>query len=94
MPEVDVIALHDGTVMQVHPERECLTPCPIHAPSVHPLNTAPLNWRAANRLWERICRHGCGHPDPDDVAFKQATMMPKVFQMYAYAMHACDGCCT
>lgn len=92
---VDVIALYDGRVMQTHPERECLPPCPVHAPSEHPLSTAPLNWREDRRLWERICDHGCGHPDPDDVAFKRATMMPEVFRMNAFEIHGCclPSCC-
>lgn len=91
--DVDVIALHDGRVMQVHPARECLTPCPIHEPSDHPLKDAPLNWRPGPRLWERICPHGCGHPDPDDLAFKQATMLPAAYRMAAFDSHGCCGCC-
>jgi hypothetical protein len=90
---VDVIALHDGRVMQVHPVRECIPPCPVHEPSVHPLAGAPLNWREDRRLWERICRHGTGHPDPDDLGYKRLTMLPQVYRMAAYESHGCDGCC-
>ena len=90
---VDVIALYNGQVMQVHPKRECLPPCPVHAPSAHPLNTAPLNWRSDVRLWERICKHGTGHPDPDDLSYKRLTMLPAVYRMHCYESHGCDSCC-
>ena len=44
--------------------------CVIHNPSDHPLKDAPLNWRGDRGLMERICDHGVGHPDPDDIAYK------------------------
>lgn len=33
---------------------------------------------------ERICKHGIGHPDPDDL---------KVQSSWAEGVHGCDGCC-
>ena len=32
------------------------------------------------RIMERICPHGVGHPDPDDVLNQDR-------------VHGCDGCC-
>lgn len=90
---MDVIALYNGQVMQVHPERQCLPPCPIHAPSEHVLSTAPLLWRDDRSMFERVCPHGTGHPDPDDLAYKRLTMLPEVYRMHAYEIHGCDGCC-
>lgn len=65
--------------------------CCIHKPSQHPLVEARLNWRADRGLMERVCRHGVGHPDPDDIAHKRRTRGEE----YAWAMsvHGCDGCC-
>jgi hypothetical protein len=33
---------------------------------------------------ERICEHGVGHPDPDDL---------RVIRDRIMGIHACDGCC-
>lgn len=92
---MDFIATYTGQVLQVHPPEVCWKPCPVHEPSDHPLNEAPLHWRADMKLWERICPHGTGHPDPDDVAYKRITMLPAVFAGYCYESHGCCGerCC-
>lgn len=79
---------------RVHPESKCEgEACCVHHPSDHPLATAPLNWRADRWLMERICKHGVGHPDPDDIAFKQRIMTPADYKRYAFESHGCDGCC-
>lgn len=61
--------------------------CSIHNPSEHPLADAPLHWRADRRLMERICDHGVGHPDPDDLAHRRLS------DELADDVHGCDGCC-
>jgi hypothetical protein len=33
---------------------------------------------------ERICEHGCGHPDPDD---------HRILTGEDDGIHGCDGCC-
>jgi hypothetical protein len=38
---------------------------------------------------ERICSHGVGHPDPDDIAFKFENGLDD-----AMGVHGCDGCCS
>lgn len=65
--------------------------CVIHNPSEHPLNKAPLNWRGDRGVMERICDHGIGHPDPDDIEFKRLTRGDEIAA--AEAIHGCDGCC-
>lgn len=90
---MDIIGLHGGGVVQLHPKSECLPPCPVHSPSDHVLNQASLVWRSDRRMWERICSHGCGHPDPDDLGYKKLTMLPAVYKMHAYEIHGCCGCC-
>jgi hypothetical protein len=80
-------------VIATHDKDQCLGKyCCIHNPSDHPLKDAPQNWRADRRLMERICVHGVGHPDPDDLSFKRVSMGVK-YERYAFDVHGCDGCC-
>ena len=60
--------------------------CSWHHPSDHHMRTWPTVWRPAYGYADRICPHGIGHPDPDDVVALQAVGG-------ASAEHACDGCC-
>lgn len=48
----------------------------------------PQFWRDDRGLMERICSHGIGHPDPDDLAYKIRTGGDD-----AEGVHGCDGCC-
>jgi hypothetical protein len=65
----------------VHPESRCkstdreILGCCIHAPSKHPLNTAPLAWVAEAHCMIRVCEHGEGHTDPDDLAYRTWSVM-------------------
>lgn len=86
--------------MRVHRKGDCRLPdqCVVHNPSDHHMRSWPLEWRADRGLFERVCRHpwepwtSVGHPDPDDIAFKRATMGDEF--AYYEAVHGCDGCCT
>ena len=70
----------------VHRREDCNGgPCPIHHPSDHPLAGAKTHWREDRGIMERICEHGIGHPDPDDV---------RVRNDLDSGIHGCDGCCT
>lgn len=86
-----------GTKIYVHPQNEgCGAPqtgygCCIHAPSDHKMKTWPRLWRTDGGFMERICPHGVGHPDPDDLAFRRRRFSKHVAEMYA--IHGCDGCC-
>lgn len=54
----------------VHPMDNCAgESCVIHNPSDHHMRAWTLNWRDDRRLFERICPHGIGHPDPDQFEF-------------------------
>jgi hypothetical protein len=61
--------------------------CCIHNPSDHSMRQFRTHWRADRRLMERICPHGVGHPDPDDIAYKEKLGMTHE------GVHGCDGCC-
>ncbi len=79
-----------GTVLKAHALEVCdpaRGPCPIHRRTDHHMRKYPQVWRDDRGIMERMCPHGCGHPDPDD---------PKCFGPGAEkheAIHGCDGCC-
>jgi hypothetical protein len=54
----------------------------------------PLHYRLDRNIFERICKHGAGHPDPDQLPYWEETD-----QMYQ-TVHGCHidgetgrGCC-
>lgn len=83
----DMFGLNASQVISAHSASDCEPPCPLHSPSDHPLNTAPLQWRSDRRIFERICPHGIGHNDPDSTAYNRRHGLP------ADDSHGCDGCC-
>lgn len=94
--EANEFDLENGNrLTNVHPASECAgRPCVIHNPSDHHMKDWPLNWRQYDGLinikpshYERICEHGIGHPDPDDLLFHHENGDDYV------GIHGCDGCC-
>ncbi len=82
--------LGQTVLSNVHPREVCKAdgfPCVLHSPSDHPFRSWPTLWRADRRLMERICPHGVGHPDPDDLAYHVRN--GRDWQ----GVHGCDGCC-
>lgn len=74
--------------MKTHDESKCAGQhCCIHNPSDHHMRDWPMLWRADKGVMERICPHGCGHPDPDDAAYQE-----RIGKNYLN-IHGCDGCC-
>lgn len=68
------------TIYKVHPPDACAgARCPIHNLTDHHMRSFPQHWRGDKSEMERICPHGVGHPDPDD--------------LFAHDVHGCDGCC-
>jgi hypothetical protein len=43
----------------------------------------PQLWRGDKNMMERICSHGIGHPDPDEINLDKN----------GRGIHGCDGCC-
>lgn len=87
MRDFDTVEVVAGT-LRCHPRGQCAGEfCSVHNPSDHPLRNAPLNWRADRRIMERICVHGVGHDDPDDLAYRASVGRE------ASGVHGCDGCC-
>jgi hypothetical protein len=79
-----------GAVIEhVHSDDDCYgRPCPFHRPTNHHMRTWPLHWRDDRRIFERICRHGTGHPDPDQHDYWRA-----VGELHQGIHGCCEGCC-
>lgn len=94
-PAVDVLELESGDVAlvengflsRVHSASKCAGEnCWVHNPSPTHMATWPINWRDDNRTAERLCEHGVGHPDLDDVTYNARLGRDTT-------IHGCDGCC-
>lgn len=81
--------MHTLTQMRgIHSETVCTGEvCVIHNPTGHHMRTWPLHWRTDRGIFERICPHGTGHPDPDHLP------RWKALGWEINAVHGCDGCC-
>ena len=78
----DSVALENTNrvIYNAHPADRCLGEnCTLHNRSNHHMREWPQHWREDRMLMERICPHGVGHPDPDEIAIDHT--------------HGCDGCC-
>ena len=83
-----------GQKVLVHDKSKCEgTHCCVHNPSDHHMKDWPTHWRDDRLLIERICEHGVGHPDPDDLAFKRNVLKWTDKQIEVEEVHGCDGCC-
>ena len=77
------------TLKNVHePGPTCKEACVIHNPSEHHMVGWELQWRGDRCIFERICPHGIGHPDPDQYPYWKAT------HQNWQGVHGCDGCCS
>lgn len=83
---------HSDTLLNVHdPERCDGRYCSVHKRSDHSMRSFPQIWRWDRGIMERICPHGIGHPDPDEMSYL-ASLLPEEI-VYANGVHGCDGCC-
>lgn len=74
-------------VLHTHPPSACAgRHCWVHNPTPSHMMTWAIQWRDDKVTAERVCPHGIGHPDIDDVAYNRS-IGRNVTQ------HACDGCC-
>ena len=63
--------------LNAHSLEDCLGEvCCIHKMTDHSMRGFPQLWREDRRIMERICPHGVGHPDPDDVV-NQDRLLPR-----------------
>ncbi len=72
----------------VHDRSKCAhRTCVVHNPSDHHMRRWELHWRNDRGIFERICEHGVGHPDPDQYEYWRET------NQQGQAVHGCDFCC-
>ena len=79
-------------IRNIHPPGLCEgRPCVIHNPSEHRMREYPTQFRSDRNppIMERICPHGVGHPDPDDLAWHASQGRGSWI-----GIHGCCGCCT
>ena len=75
-------------LVNVHAMDNCAgRPCVIHNPTDHHMREWQLHWRNDRGIFERICEHGIGHPDPDQ--FDYWRQIGQEWQ----SVHGCDRCC-
>lgn len=88
--EYEIWELDDGRRMVgVHLRSECEGEnCVLHRPSGHHMREWPILWRNDRMImiFERICEHGIGHPDPDQFDYLSKIGIDDF-------THGCDGCC-
>lgn len=79
----------NGGHIRVHAGTECAGQrCAIHNPTDHHMRDWPRSIRADRHyLIERICKHGCGHPDPDSLYYIKEKFGDD-------GRHGCCGCCS
>lgn len=65
----------------------CDEGCVIHNRTDHRMRWWPLKWRGDRGIFERVCRHGVGHPDPDQFPYWVSVGEE------GQGVHWCDGCC-
>lgn len=71
-------------LVDVHEQWQCMKGnCTIHKPSDHRMRSFKQRWRSDRALMERVCEHGIGHPDPDEIGLDES----------GRGVHGCDGCC-
>lgn len=95
-PGIDLVTLVGGEILAVHSPTKCVGEhCSVHNPSQHHMVMWPQHWRDDRGLMERICSHGTGHPDPDDLEHKKQVMTGDVYRGYAFEAHGCcvPPCC-
>lgn len=92
MSDTEIWVGPGGLILEnVHPGERCAgQPCCLHSPSEHHMREWPLNWRNDRQLMERLCPHGVGHPDPDDLAYGEQVSPGSTRWR---GIHGCDGCC-
>lgn len=79
------VILEGGEEILAHERDECKGAfCCIHRPSDHHMREWDQHWRQDRGIMERLCPHGIGHPDPDDLAIREGRDP---------GTHGCDGCC-
>lgn len=96
--ESNVMELYiDGTGQRihVHDKEDCQGhDCVVHSPSNHHMRGWATHYRRDRGFTERVCVHGVGHIDPDDMSFLRGVYESKGKDHSHLGIHGCDGCCS
>ena len=93
MNEFEEYTTGTGQRMWVHAKGLCLAQyCCIHNPSPHHMVDWPTHWREDRDIMERIDPLGVGHPDPDDLTFRQSVAKTQN-KPIPKGIHGCNGMC-
>jgi hypothetical protein len=93
MIELEKYTTGTGQKIWVHSKEICLSQhCCIHNPSPHHMVDWPTNWRGDTGVMERIDPRNVGHPDPDDLVFRQAVAKERKLPK-PKGVHGCNGLC-
>ncbi len=84
----------NSVLVKTHSPDKCASDeaCVLHRLTDHSMRTFPQHWRSDRGIMERICSHGVGHPDPDQIPFWKATRKDWKWEM----VHGCcwEHCCS
>lgn len=84
------VRLNEHQVLTAHDNSACKGRyCSVHNPSPEAEAVGERWWRKDRGMMERICPHGVGHPDRDEIAFRERAGLETEY----FGMHGCDGCC-
>ena len=82
------LPVDDVVIENIHPATACAgRSCVIHAPTDHLMSPWRLVWRDEKGMFERLCSHAVGHPDPDQFDYWREVGLEH------RRSHGCDGCC-
>ncbi len=88
----DTVKLVGGEILHTHLPATCKgQACSVHNPSDHHMAKWRQHWRSDRKIMERLCPHGVGHPDPDEMSFLKKRLPKREFE--THGVHGCDGCC-
>jgi hypothetical protein len=79
--EIATLEHSDIVLTNAHTKKECYSEyrCTLHNRSNHHMREFPQMWNGRKQIMERLCEHGYGHTDPDEIS--------------GFEIHNCDGCC-
>lgn len=81
-PEEQVFLEHSEIPLRhTHADVDCILDdrCTLHKRTKHHMRSFPQVWNKKYQIVERVCVHGIGHTDPDELP--------------GLEIHVCDGCC-
>jgi hypothetical protein len=80
--------VHGIRFSRVHEPEECVgRHCIVHNPLSTHMDDWPVIYRSDRNLFERVCKHGVGHPDRSQEDYWVETKQEHM------VIHGCCGCC-